>query len=99
METQPTHQPRDDRDHGRPQPEPKPEIYKILVDHKPHDWPRPYITGTEIKRVAGVDPATYDAWQDVAGPEDKLVADNERVDLRPHGVEKFYAIKKTTTEG
>ena len=99
MDTQLNQPPRDDRENGQSRPEPKPEVYKILVDHKPHDWPRPFITGAEIKRLAGVDLATYDAWQDVAGPEDKLIGDNERADLTRPGTEKFYAIKKTTTEG
>ena len=33
-------------DHGH-----KPDIYKILVDHKPHDWLKPVINGAEIKRL------------------------------------------------
>lgn len=73
--------------------------YKIIVDRKPHDWPEPFITGTEIKRLAGVDPATYDAWQDVPGPEDVLIADDKKVDLRRPEVERFFTGKKTTTEG
>ena len=81
-------------DHGH-----KPDIYKILVDHKPHDWPKPVINGAEIKRLARVDGATFDAWQDVPGPEDELVEDTTEVDLTKPGTEKFYTIKKTTTEG
>lgn len=77
----------------------KPDTYKILVDRKPHDWPAPFITGADIKRLAGVDPATYDAWQDVPGPEDLLIADTQRVDLTPNGNEKFFTGKRTTTEG
>ena len=81
-------------DHGH-----KPGIYKILVDHKPHDWPKPVINGAEIKHLARVDDTTFDAWQDVPGPEDKLVEDTKEVDLTKPGTEKFYTIKKTTTEG
>ena len=73
--------------------------YKILIDHKPHDWPKATITGAEIKQLAGVDQVTYEAWQDVPGPEDQLVGDNEPVDLTGSGNEKFFVIKKTTTEG
>lgn len=73
--------------------------FKIIVDQKPHDWPRKVITGLEIKRLAGVDPATFDAWLDVRGPEDELIDDNEKVDLTKKGVEKFFTGKKTTTEG
>lgn len=73
--------------------------FKIIVDRKPHDWPEPVITGAQIKRLAGVDQATFDAWQDVPGPEDLLIADDRKVDLRPKEVERFFTGKKTTTEG
>ncbi|MER8822708.1 multiubiquitin domain-containing protein [Mesorhizobium sp. M0991] len=79
--------------------EKKKETYKIIVDRRPHDWHEPFITGSEIKRLAGVDQATFDAWQDVPGPEDVLVADERKVDLRERGTEKFFTGKKTTTEG
>ncbi len=73
--------------------------FKIMVDRKPHDWPEPFITGAQIKRLARVDAATCDAWQDVPGPEDLLIADDRKVDLRPPQVERFFTGKKTTTEG
>jgi len=73
--------------------------FKIIVDRKPHDWPEPVITGAQIKRLAGVDQSTFDAWQDVPGPEDLLIADDRKVDLRPKEVERFFTGKKTTTEG
>lgn len=73
--------------------------YKIIVDRKPHDWPEPFISGAQIKQIAGVDQVTYDAWQDVPGPEDRLIADTDKVDLRPPAVERFFTGKKTTTEG
>ena len=73
--------------------------FKIIVDRKPHDWPEPFITGAQIKRLAGVDQAAYAAWQDVPGPEDLLIADERKVDLTPPRVERFFTGKKTTTEG
>lgn len=77
----------------------KPEFYYILVDHKPHDWPKPTITGSEIKGLTGVDQSTFDAWQDVPGPDDKLVGNDEEVVLTGKGAEKFFTVKKTTKEG
>lgn len=73
--------------------------FKIVVDQKPHDWPKPAITGLEIKTLAGVDPKNYDAWQDVRGPEDLLIKDDGKIDLTDKGTEKFFTGKKTTTEG
>ena len=77
----------------------KPETFKILVDHKPRDWAKPIITGADIKQLAGVDHSAFEAWQDVPGPEDRLIGDTEHVDLTKPGNEKFFVIKKTTTEG
>lgn len=75
------------------------KTFHILIDHKPHDWPKPVITGAEIKQLAGVDTQTFDAWQDVSGPEDKFIGDTYEVDLAEKGTEKFFTIKKNTTEG
>lgn len=73
--------------------------FEIIVDQKPHKWHEPFITGLQIKKLAGVDPAAYDAWQDVRGPEDVLLNDDTKVDLRKPGTERFFTGKKTTTEG
>lgn len=73
--------------------------FHIIVDQKPHNWPEQFITGLEIKNLAGVDPSTYDAWQDVPGPEDILLGNNDRADLSEPGTERFFTGKKTTTEG
>lgn len=77
----------------------KKNSYQIIVDQKPHKWEEPIITGLQIKQLAGVDPATYDAWQDVPGPEDVLLNDNTKVDLTKSGTERFFTGKKTSTEG
>ena len=78
----------------------KPEkTYKILIDHKPHEWPNPVITGADIKQLAGVDQSAFEAWQDVPGPEDLLIDNTDEVDLTKPGNEKFFVIKKSTTEG
>lgn len=73
--------------------------YQILVDQRPHKWDQPSITGAQIKQLAGVNPAEYDAWQDVAGPEDIPIGDADEVDLTKPGAERFFTGKKTTTEG
>jgi len=71
----------------------------IFVDRKKHDWEEDCITGLQIKNLAGVDVASYNVWQDVPGPEDIPVEDNQKVDLTEPGVEKFFTGKKTSTEG
>lgn len=75
-----------------------PNTYKVIVDQQLHDWPKPQITGTEIKELAGVDPS-WGVWQDVPGPNDPPVGDVQVVDLTGPGTERFFTGKKTTTEG
>ena len=87
---------KDQNEHGDGE---KPGTYKIFVDQKPHDWLKPVITGADIKLLARVDDQTYNAWQDIPGPEDLLIEDVTEVDLTKPGTEKFFTIKKTTTEG
>ena len=74
------------------------QSYKLIIDTHPHNWPNPTITGAEIKHLAGVDPS-YGVWQEVPGPNDPPVGDNQSVDLSRPGVERFFTGKKTTTEG
>ncbi len=76
----------------------EPETYRLIIDHRPHSWPQPLINGSQIKVLAGVDPA-FGVWQDLPGPIDPPVGDTQEVDLRAPGVERFFTGKKTTTEG
>lgn len=78
--------------------EKKDKPFKIIIDHHPYDWPKATITGSEIKNLAGVDPA-YGVWQDIPGPDDPPVGDDQEVDLTKPGNERFFTGKKTTTEG
>ncbi len=72
--------------------------YSIIIDHHHYEWPKSTITGREIKDLAGV-PQSYGVWQDLAGPNDPPVKDDQVVDLSKPGTDRFFTGKKTTTEG
>lgn len=74
------------------------KTYQIIVDQKPHDWHEPFITGLQIKKLAGVD-QSYGVWQHLPGPDDPEIGDNQTVDVSRPGTERFFTSKKTTTEG
>lgn len=77
-----------------------PPNFHILVNHKPHQWPQSVISGTEIKKLAGMEGDDYDAWRVMGGKaEDELVGDQNPVTLSEPGVEKFLVLKAATTEG
>lgn len=81
-------------------PAPHAEKFKLIVDHKPFEWPDPTITGAQIKQLVGITDPAFGVWQLVPGPgEDLEVPDTQPVDLRKPGTEKFATGKKTTTEG
>ena len=75
------------------------EKYKILIDQKPFDWGERYITGSQIKTLAGA-PANYGVWLKTNGPDPDLeISDHEQVDLEQPGREHFFTGSKATTEG
>jgi hypothetical protein len=77
----------------------KQEKYKILINQKPYDVDNQFITGAQIKALAG-SPANYGVWLKVNGPEpDQQIADGQEVDLAEPGREHFFTGAKTTTEG
>lgn len=73
--------------------------YKILIDQKPFEVEDQFITGAQIKSLAGV-AANYGVWLKVTGPgDDEEILDNDEVDLGESGREHFFTGSKTTTEG
>ncbi len=73
--------------------------FRLVIDGRRFEWGKPLILGLELKRLAGVDPASYNVWLELRGADDRPIADNEFVDLQAQGVERFFTGKKTTTEG
>ena len=57
------------------------------------------ITGRTLKKLAGVDPSTFDVWQEVPMAQDKKIGNREEANLEEKGTERFFTAKKTTTEG
>jgi hypothetical protein len=74
--------------------------FRILIDDERYEWGAPEITGLMLKKLAGVDPGTYDVWLEVReSGEDIRIENNETVSLEDDGVERFFTGKSTTTEG
>ena len=63
--------------------------FRFLLDDRAVDWGSNQITGATLKRLAGTKVATHDVWHDVAGGDDRLVADREFADLAAPGAERF----------
>ena len=72
--------------------------FRIVVDQKSFEWPKPTISGADIKGLAGVD-ATYGVWREVVGSDDAMVPDFEEISLNPAHVARFFTGSRLTTQG
>lgn len=63
--------------------------FRFFLDERAFDWGASYISGATIKRLAGMPNETTDVWLDAAGGHDRLIDDNEMVDLASPGTERF----------
>lgn len=73
--------------------------YRFMLDGRRFEWGGTEITGLTLKKLAGVDPNTYDVWLEIKSQEDQLVGNTDFINLANKGIEKFFTGKKTTTEG
>jgi len=74
-------------------------LFRFFIDGREFNWGASLITGLTLKKLAGVDPATYGVWLEVRGCDDRAISDTELVDLSVPGVERFFTGITQTTEG
>ena len=73
--------------------------FRFELDGRIFEWGGTYISGLTLKKLVGVDPATYGVWLEVRGADDRRIGDKELVDLSAKGVERFFTGITQTTEG
>jgi Multiubiquitin len=71
----------------------------LTLDGRKFEWAAPVITGRQLKKLANIDPATYEVWQEVRGAADRTIEERELVSLADPATERFFTGKKNTTEG
>ena len=64
--------------------------FKFSVDGRPFESDKPVLTGAEIKARASVDPSFGLFLESRGGAPDQQIGDNDAVDLRQPGRERFY---------
>lgn len=69
-------------------------VFKMMIDHRQIQWGATTINGKTIKLLAGVDGATHDVWLRGAPQQDRIIEDDELVDVTASGVEKFVITHK-----
>jgi hypothetical protein len=73
--------------------------FRFELDGRIFEWGGTFVSGLTLKKLAGVDPATYGVWLEVRGAEDRPIGNDELIDLSAVGVERFFTGIVQTTEG
>lgn len=73
--------------------------FRFVLDGRKFEWGLPFITGLQLKRLAGVDPNSYGVWLSQRVGDDRLIGNTEKIDLQGDGTERFFTGIDTTTEG
>jgi Multiubiquitin len=71
--------------------------YHIVVDSQKFDWGKRYISGAELRALAGI-ASGVQVFLEEPGPEkaDRPVPPETTIDLDEPGIEKFYTIPPAT---
>lgn len=64
--------------------------YRIMVDGKNYKWDKQEINGAEI-RMIGLIPKDNQIFLKIHNQDDRLIGDDDKVDLAKPGVEQFYS--------
>lgn len=80
--------------HTRPK-----KSYEIKINQKTFIWKTPFITGVEIKQLAGVDVKKQDVYLRTPGAKDVHIKDEQKFDLSNIGSEEFFTTPKVYSEG
>jgi hypothetical protein len=76
------------------------KMYRFFVDGKPYEWAQQYITGTQLRAVAHIEP-NVGIFLEEHGQDkpDRQITDTSSINLAEPGVEKFYTIPPATMGG
>lgn len=66
--------------------------FRFELDGRVMEWGATRISGLTLKKLAGVDAATFGVWLDVRGGTDRSIGDAELLDLSAPGAERFYTV-------
>ena len=78
---------------------PKAKTYRIRIDKKKFDVPKPRISGRELIALAEKDPTRCAIRQKLHGGQVKTIGLDDVVDLTAPGVERFMTLCHDQTDG
>lgn len=67
------------------------KVLKLIINDRHFEWSEQYISGADVKRLAGI-PDSDLVFLSIRNPwEDELIENETRVDLARPGIEHFYS--------
>lgn len=66
--------------------------FRLKIDDRDLEWPRPCISGFKLKKIADL-PAGNTLWLEVCGGQDRQITDEDLINLDEAGVEKFFSLQ------
>ncbi|EKI0253780.1 multiubiquitin domain-containing protein [Enterobacter asburiae] len=75
------------------------DLYRFILDGRDFVWGATTISGSVLKKLAGVEATTHDVYQEMRKSEDMLIRDEDMVDISRPGLERFFTAIAQTTEG
>lgn len=75
------------------------DLYRFILDGRDFVWGATTISGSVLKKLAGVESTTHDVYQEMRKSEDMLIRDEDMVDISRPGLERFFTAIAQTTEG
>jgi len=64
--------------------------FRFFLNQRAFDWGVAHITGSTLKKLAGVGLQDNDVWLEVPGAGERRIGDQDFVDLAAPGVERFH---------
>lgn len=65
--------------------------FKFKIENETHEWDNQFITGAEVRAIPPGIPANMDLFVKRPGKPGEEVTNDQKVDLEPNGIEKFYS--------
>jgi hypothetical protein len=73
--------------------------FKFKIENEVYEWESQFITGAEVRTVGPGIPANMDLFIKVPGSPGRLVKNEDKIDLKKSGIEKFYSQESSSEAG
>ncbi len=73
--------------------------YNFKIENTVYHWEAEFITGRQVRSLGPGIPDNMDLYLKVQGKPGRLVGNDESIDLKMPGIEKFFSQQSSSTAG